>query len=171
MTRLRTTLALLVLAAGLWAAHSADSAATEPRQRPLTIEIVRHLQFGRVGATAGGQVTVDSATGRRRWSGAVHDLGGPAGPATFIVSGEPGRAFRLILPADRLVSGKTGTQAFLGRFESTPSASGVIGPDGRAVITLGATLELGAAQTADTYAATIALEVRYLPDGDVGRRP
>lgn len=174
MRRLRKSLVLLILAGGPQTACGYDALASDGQpQRPLNIEVVQDLQFGRIGGTAGGRVIVDSATGRHRLSAAVHDLGGPAGPATFIVTGEPGRAFKLILPGDRSVHG-TGdhrNEALLGRFESTPSAGGVIGPDGRAVITLGATLELGTGQTADTYGASIALEVRYIPDQDIRAAP
>ena len=137
-----------------------------PGDEPLAVQPQVHdLRFGRIAGngTASSYVTVDSATGNKTVGGGAFDLGGNDGPARFIIRGEPGHAFLIILPSSHVLIGRNNpaNQATVTDFESTPSGTGVIGPNGKAEVEVGGTLELEANQPADTYKVTIPFEAVY----------
>ena len=62
-------------------------------ERPLTIEVEAGIDFSRVAVAGhGGAIEVDPASGARRVSGGLVDLGGLSLTGSVRLSGEPGRA-------------------------------------------------------------------------------
>lgn len=162
----RAGLAAIVAAACVLGSASAPRADHIPGELPLTIQPqVQDLRFGRVAGngTASSSVTIDSATGIKTVSGGAFDLGGADGPARLIVRGEPGHAFLIILPGPQIAIGRNNpsNQVIVKDFESTPSVSGVIGPNGKTDVIVGGTLEMAPNQPADRYSVTVPFEAVY----------
>ncbi len=162
----RGAAALLIAAGLLISSGSGLRADHNPGELPLTIQPqVQDLRFGRVAGngTASSRVTIDSATGTKTVSGGAFDLGGADGPARLIVRGEPGHAFLIILPGPQIATGRNNpsNQVIVKDFESTPSGSGVIGPNGKTDVTVGGTLEMAPNQPADRYSVTVPFEAVY----------
>lgn len=93
-------------------AFGADPFASESdgKARPLRIEIRSSLDFSRATATgnSGGSIAIDPDSGARTVSGDVLDLGGAPFAGSAVVTGEPGRAVRIEMPATIRLSSATG---------------------------------------------------------------
>lgn len=115
-------------------------------RRPLTVEALEPLSFGRltVGSGRGGTVTIDPRSGRKILGGGAVDLGGGHHPARFLVRGEPNARFLVTLPRRvEVVGGRNaGSRAVVEDFVPAPTTSGVLGFDGAAIVAVGATLRL-----------------------------
>ena len=162
----RGSASLLIVGGLLISSGSGLRADHNPGDLPLTIQPqVQDLRFGRVAGngTASSSVTIDSATGIKTVAGGAFDLGGADGPARLVVRGEPGHAFLIILPGPQIASGRSNpsNQVTVKDFESTPSGSGVIGPNGKTDVMVGGTLEMAPNQPADRYSVTVPFEAVY----------
>lgn len=157
-------LALGLLAGLTMAAMAARSVAGTAR--PLTIEQVEELDFGRIAGDVAlpGEVVIDPVSGQKTLSGGVVDLGGSHSRATFEISGEAGAEFVITLPGEREIKGQD-TEApgrvVLTDFASSPSRSGVLGPDGRATVYVGATLKMKPGQPGGHYRGPLDIFVDY----------
>lgn len=154
---------LLVLATPTAAGNgnAPKDAGREREVRPITLEAVRPLRFGKLTTDRGlaGSVTVDPA-GHKTVHGGARDLGEHHGAAVFRVEGEPRRRFVVLLPQEVPLSGRRLRQARLEAFRSSPSDYGVLDQKGQATVRIGATLHLPAGSTG-TFDEPFELVVDY----------
>lgn len=103
-------LGVAVLAVAPLSAQPPFARETGERARPLRIEIRSSLDFSRAAAAGnnGGSIAIDPDSGARTVSGDVLDLGGSPFAGSAIVSGEPGRAIRIEMPATIRLGNATG---------------------------------------------------------------
>ena len=138
--------------------------AVKPHALAAPIEIKKHtdLRFGRYATslTQGGTVTVHANTGQKTLTGAVTDLGGRTERGQFIIAGDRNAAFSIRLPRQiTIMSGKVSMT--VNAFTSSPSGSGVLDPNGRGTLFVGATLNLSAKQEGGFYIGKFAVTVEY----------
>ncbi|KLE34157.1 DUF4402 domain-containing protein [Aurantiacibacter luteus] len=161
------------------AAASARGGATAAVVDPLRIEYLRDLAFGSltVGTAGEGAVTVSPAPAGAapRYTGSAAPLcsggtGADCAPyaAQIAVRGEPGRSYRVDLPASVMASGRaTGRQLavedLVVRSRERPLADrrGRLDPQGRDTLEIGGTLRVPAATPADHFRAELAVFVAY----------
>lgn len=133
---------------------------------PLRIVAVDALNFGQIArpSTLGTIVMspqgVITATGGLLPSTAIVQTIS-RGPGSFTITGDPNRAFRLVLPIGALIL-RSGTNilrisAMRSNITGTPSLSAA----GSFALTVGATLHLGANQAIGTYSGTYTATVVY----------
>jgi hypothetical protein len=98
---------------------------------PLRIEISAQLDFSRIATgRGGGSITIDPASGARRLSGDVRDLGGMALSGEAVITGTPGRGVRIFLPATIDLDGDHGRRARVVDLATNLGPAPRIGPDG-----------------------------------------
>lgn len=165
-------LALVPAAAAAQSDH-ASGAASAQIVAPLTVTGQTDLDFGTVVSSAqAGTVTV-SATGATSIAGGVRAVCcAVARPATFLVDGEPGRAYTVSVPADILAQG-TATRGpappdLLVSDITISTASrpadnegGVLDVAGRDSFSVGGTLHLPGNVPPAQYRATVPVVVIY----------
>ncbi|WP_144007137.1 DUF4402 domain-containing protein, partial [Pelomonas sp. KK5] len=86
----------------------------------------------------------------------------PASAATINISGTSNAAIAITLPADGtvLLSAGPATMALNG-FTSSPSGSGVLSAGGTLLLSIGATLSVGLAQTPGSYSGSFNVSIDY----------
>lgn len=132
-------------------------------QQPLAAVNSVPLAFGRFSAGTGGSVTV-SAGGVRTASGGVVLLSSGSGsPAQFTVTGEPNAAYSIGLPANDSVAltSSSGHTMAVKSFFSTPNGAGQLSPGGSQVVSVGATLQVGAGQQLGSYSGSMQVFLNY----------
>ncbi len=162
---LAVLLALGVLAAAQASLGPAQAAEDkDKKRRPLTVEQLEDLSFGRLinNALTPGEAVVEAASGRKVVRGGMVHLSGDHGSAEFLITGEPGARFVVILPQELPLRGEGGAKVVLTNFTSEPSETGILGPGGRATVFLGATLKVLAGQPVGRYRADLDIFVDYL---------
>lgn len=147
-------IALLPAMAALAAAPSAGAqcrlcppageTAARQAERPLSIEVETGIDFSRVAVASagGGRVEVDAASGRRRVSGGLVDLGGMALSGSVRLSGEPGRGVRISLPERVMLTAPDGSVAELSDIVTDLPPMPRLGPDGRLRFAFGGQLQI-----------------------------
>ncbi|HMO77549.1 MAG TPA: DUF4402 domain-containing protein [Sphingopyxis sp.] len=164
----------LLLASMLLAAPSAASAqcmlcgegeaaaqAARKSAAPLRVTVETQLDMGRIAVGAGGgAVELDPLSGARRLSGDLVDLGGFALTGTALVTGEPGAAVRVILPASVDLIGSNGRNARVTGLSTDLSAAPRLGPDGRLSFRFGGRLQVAGIDDGD-YRGRIPVTVEY----------
>lgn len=134
--------------------------------QPIRIVAVDPLRFGQIarpstiGTIVMSPLGVITATGGLLPATAIAQTG-TRGPGSFTVTGDPNRAFRLILPIGSLIL-RSGMQivrisSMRSNITGTPSLSAA----GSFTVTVGATLLLGANQPIGTYSGTYTATVVY----------
>lgn len=96
------------------------------RDIPLSIEITTKLDFSRAAlpASGGGEIEIDPQSGQKKLGGGIVDLGGGALAGTAKLSGAPGRAVRIDMPASaRMTSSSGGVVEIVGLRTSLTTAS------------------------------------------------
>jgi hypothetical protein len=119
------------------------------------------LKFGQIVATTSpGTVTVTPA-GLRSASGGVA-LGNSFGvaSASFTVMGDPNASYGITLPGAVSLSGGTGSM-MVDTFTSSPNGSGTLGAGGTQILSVGATLHVGAGQHSTSYSGLCDVSVDY----------
>ena len=127
---------------------------------PLSIHALQDLRFGilaKVGP-AEGWAQIQPATGSMNVSGDVVSIGGFHGPAEFEVTGQPGAIFTIALPNHLRIT--TGLR--LRDFRSEPESSGTLGPDGRAILHVGAALNVKRNAAYGQHATLFSVQVDYM---------
>lgn len=133
-----------------------------PGERPLQIEISADLSFSRLAMTGrgGGSATVDPATGAKRTTGDLADLGGMAVTGYGRITGEPLRQVRVDLPAQVPMSAGSSTTAYLTDFTTTLPAHPVLDGNGVLEFRFGARLQVSG-RKGGNYRGRIAIQVDY----------
>lgn len=135
----------------------------EAFSKPITIVLQDDLAFGSVAGDGSlpGAVTVDAATGAKSVSGGAFDFGGVHARARFLVSGDKNTAYIITLPSSiTATDGGAGTTT-IDTFASDPSGTGSFPGNGRATMFVGATMNLGVAQSAGSYSGVYSVIVEY----------
>lgn len=154
-------LILLAIALLLPAAREACA-----RQVTPTIVNTRGLDFGRFAARTGGTVTITPA-GVRSKTGTVILVSSPtAGQATFNLSrssGNPKKTVPVItLPANNTIKLTSGANTMsVNNFVSSPASIASINAGQTVVLSVGATLTVGANQPKGTYTGSFPVIFNY----------
>lgn len=172
--KLRPVLCALALAVAVPSAHAApcllcgqpdDGGRVGPaagrEDQPLRIEIAAQLDFSRVAVgLGGGSVEIDPATGARRLSGNLRDLGGMALRGEAIVTGTPGRGVRIFLPAMIELESDDGRSARVVDMATDAGPAPRIGPDGTLRFRFGGRLAV-ASDVDGNYRGRIPISAEY----------
>lgn len=166
----------LFAAAPAWAAESTGFVSATV-VGPLSVEALADLDFGSVGRVGaeGGALFVTPGNGPVRYAGGARSTcatgeRGCALPhaARLRVTGEPGRAYRVVMPESVQARGSEGLPALpvtglTVRTDSRPQAGaqGVLDPRGADGIEIGGELRIPAGTAASHYRAQVAVIVVY----------
>jgi len=120
------------------------------------------MNFGTIAASSAGGTVLLSVLGTRTPSGGIilPSLTGTVTAAQFTVTGEPGYTYAITLPENFTLSesGVGPASMVVNAFTSTPSATGIL-TAGTQTVFVGASLNVGASQTAGSYTNTIGFQV------------
>lgn len=137
------------------------AARASERETPLHVEIETQLDFSRMAVGAmGGEVALDPATGARRLSGQVVDLGGYAVSGVVTVRGAPGAELRVFLPATVDLESGSGGRARVTGLVTDLAGVPRLGADGRLRFRFGGRLQVDARDDGD-YRGRIPVTVEY----------
>jgi hypothetical protein len=160
------TLGLVLLAFSAAAfGQTATATATATILTPITLTRTGDMNFGNIIAGPGGTVLLSPA-GVRTPTGVTLPAANPGTvtAATFRVDGDGTSTYAITLPAaNYTITRLTGTETMIvNAFTSTPSGTGAL-TAGTQNITVGATLNVGAAQVPGVYtnAAGFTVSVNY----------
>jgi hypothetical protein len=121
------------------------------------------LSFGAFLAGSGGSVVVGTSNNRSKTGGVfLLGQGGSAASAQFTVSGTPGAAYAISLPANGTVAlTGPGADMALNSFASSPSPGGTLSGGGSQLLSIGATLSVASNQTPGSYTGSFNVTVTY----------
>jgi len=139
-------------------ASASVSAAIVPA---ISISKDTDMNFADVIAGASSGTVVLTTGGARSATGGV-TLGNSAGTAAaaFTVSGDPSSTYSITLPGSATLTSGANNMT-VNTFVSSPSATGTLGGGGTQVLTVGATLQIGANQAQATYTGSFDVTVAY----------
>lgn len=132
-------------------------------RRPIKATLVQDMDFGSVVATSPTGTVTLYPTGQSPLYSGVVSIGGIVAPAAFSVSGEKFLPFTIILPtAPIVIPGPTGNMVIDG-FVSVPpaGANGTFDAQGKATVTIGATMYVTDQLSTGPYNSTFDLVVSY----------
>lgn len=152
------------LAVGLLAfAQVAMASSSVAQGRPISATLVQDMEFGAVVATSSsGSVILYPSTQNPLYNGVI-SAGGAVFPAEFDIRGEKLQPFTIILPsAPVLIPGPSGS-IVIDNFVSIPAegANGTFDAQGRATVTVGATMYVTDQLSAGPYSSSFDLVVSY----------
>ncbi len=138
---------------GTYAQVTATATTTATLITPIAIEKDVDMNFGNIAVspTLAGSVVLPT-TGSRTKNGGVTlpIVTGTVSAASFTISGEGNSTYSITLPSSAIIlTGPSGTMS-VETFVSSPSNTGTLN-SGSQEIKVGATLNVGAAQSAGTY--------------------
>jgi Domain of unknown function (DUF4402) len=138
------------------------SSGGEAGERPLAIEIHADLAFSRLAlnGSGSGSAEIDPATGAKRTTGALIDLGGLAVQGRGRITGEPGRQVRVDLPGQVTMASPDGETAELVDFKTDLPDFPRLDASGALEFTFGARLEVRGRQGGN-YRGRIPITVDY----------
>jgi hypothetical protein len=144
---------------------TATASASATIVTPISISKTADMHFGNVAVSASNNGTVELApAGTRIATGGVTlpaVTGSPAA-ASFTVSGEANYTYAISLPTSniQLVHSTNSTLSMdAGAFISSPATTGTLSASGSQTLSVGATLQVDAAQAAGTYTTTSNFDV------------
>ena len=137
-------------------------AAAAPGERPLTIEIWTDLNFSKLAVTGrtGGSAELSAATGEKRTTGELVDLGGIAVTGHGKITGVPLRAVRIDLPDQVEMTTADGGSARLAQFTTDLPAHPVLNANGELEFSFGAKLIVSGGHGGN-YRGRIPISVDY----------
>ena len=131
--------------------------------RPIQANLLQDMDFGLIVATTPtGTVTLYASGQSPLYSGVI-STGGLVAPAEFEIHGEKFLPFTIILPAAPIIiPGPTGSMV-IDSFVSEPpaGANGTFNAQGKAFVTVGATMSMTDQLSAGFYNSTFDLVVMY----------
>jgi hypothetical protein len=160
---------MLSFTAATFAQVSSTATATATIVTPISISIASaNLSFGNVIQTIPANpatVTVDPATGLASYNNATTSAAPAATAAitraTFTVTGTPGAAYSILLPASVTLNGPGANTMIADNFASSPATPGTL-TGGTSTLYVGARLNLIANQAGGTYtSAAFTVTVNY----------
>jgi hypothetical protein len=155
------TLAILMVAFSVstFAQVTASATATATIVTPITINKTVDMNFGNLYSAAAGTVILDPAGVRTIGGGVTLAPGGTVTAASFTVGGTPGVTYSITLPAGATTITSGANTMTVNTWTSSPTPTGTIGGGGTQVLTVGATLTVGAAQPAGIYVSGTPFDV------------
>jgi hypothetical protein len=138
--------------------------------RPLSIAATAELSFGRLqpqGNDKGGTATISAAPPVTRTTSGVSALsGGGETPAIRGIVGEPGRAYRVTLPASvAAIQGAYPVTAFrlwsANRGDITATGLSQLNSSGQDTLRIGATITFPKGSKQDIYTANVPITISY----------
>lgn len=117
------------------------------------------IDFGSLSVASAGSVIIDTSDVRTT-TGGVFPYVSLAHAARFDVAGCADYAYNIVLPDTITLSSSTSSMS-MNNFVSMPATSGVLDATGNQELVVGATLNVGAAQTAGTYSGSFIVEVVF----------
>lgn len=158
-----SALAILVIgfAANVSAQSTASATASSTIIAPISITKTVDLDFGNVGVSGTAGTVVISPAGVRSATGGV-SLPAPAGTVTsasFNVAGQGNYTYAITLPAAALTITSGANNMTVNAFTSTPTATGTLNAGGTQIVTVGATLNVGASQASGVYTSGTPFDV------------
>jgi len=144
---------------------SASATAAANIITPIQISKAGDLYFGNIVAgTTPGTVTVSHDGIRTKSDGVTLPTATPGTitAARFNISGLPNATYSITLPSSTTITKNGGTeQMTIDNFTSDPHETGTITTDGTQILAVGATLNVGANQSAGTYEGSFSVTVAY----------
>jgi hypothetical protein len=131
--------------------------------RPIQAILLQDMDFGSIVATAPSGTLTLYPTGQNPLYSGIISTGGIVAPASFEIHGEKFQPFTIILPdAPIVIPGPTGDM-IIDNFVSEPpaGANGTFNAQGKALITVGATMRMTDQLSAGPYNSTFDLVVSY----------
>jgi hypothetical protein len=131
--------------------------------RPIQAILLQDMDFGSIVSTAPSGTVTLYPTGQNPLYSGVIATGGIVAPASFEIHGEKLQPFTIILPdAPVVIPGPTGNMV-IGSFVSDPpaGANGTFNAQGKAFVTVGATMSMTDQLSAGPYNSTFDLVVMY----------
>lgn len=127
-----------------------------------TVTTLTNMSFGKLASAAGGSVTI-SPSGIRSSAGGVALLSsGPGSAGRLLLSGTPGQAYSISLPANGEVHLTfSGHSLGVTNFTSHPSTSGFLDASGSLILSLGATLNIDSHKPTGDYVGIYTIIVDY----------
>jgi hypothetical protein len=168
LTKIFATGAIIIAGSNVsFAQATATAAASATIITPITITKTADMNFGNVAvsaATAGTVVLAPAGTRTTGGAGGVTlpSTTGTVAAASFTVSGQASYTYAITLPTSATITSSGNTMTVNG-FTSTPSATGTLSSGGTQTLTVGATLNVAAAQAVGTYtnASGVPVTVNY----------
>jgi hypothetical protein len=160
------TLAIIMVAFSLTAfgqGATVSANATATIIAPIAITNSTDLAFGNVAvsATLAGTVVLSPLGVRTPTAGVtLPAVTGTFSAATFSVTGSGASTYAITLPASITLTGVPSGTMTVDNFTSNPSGTGAL-TAGAQTLTVGGTLNVGAAQAAGTYTGTFNVTVNY----------
>ena len=154
--------ALVSSTSTLHAAQASSNASAEV-MTPIAIANTAALRFGKFSALTGGTVVISAAGARSATGAVVLSSTNAGGAASFDVSGDANATYAITLPNNATIThsvDNTKTMS-IGTFTSNPSGTGTLSAGGAQVLSVGATLTVGNAQTTGSYSGTFDVSVEY----------
>jgi hypothetical protein len=149
-----TALVLIVFSSSSFAQSSATAIATATIVTPISITKTVDMNFGNVAVqtATGGTVELSPASVRTPSGGVTLPTTalGTVTAASFTVDGQGAYTFAITLPSSALTLTSGSNTMTADTFTSTPDAVGTL-VAGTKTVTVGATLNVGAAQAAGVY--------------------
>jgi len=162
-----TAAVVLTATSSSFAQATATAAASATIITPITITKTVDMNFGNVAVSATIAGTAILAPAGTRTTGGAGGVTLPAttgtvAAATFTISGQASYTYAITLPASATIT-SSGNTMTVNAFTSSPSATGLLSSGGTQTLTVGATLNVAAAQAAGTYtnASGVPVTVNY----------
>ena len=128
---------------------------------PVDVIPLAELGFGQIFSTStSGTVTISPAGARTKSGGVVLGSGFGVSQARFTVAGDAQMSYSITLPGPITLSAG-GRSMTVDGFISTPAGSGNLGTTGTQLMSVGATLHVGAGQVSAAYSGSLPLTVAY----------
>jgi hypothetical protein len=161
MKKLIVLFAAIVLVSGLTSTVKAQVAATATGSAtiitPISIVNAGNMNFGNIAVKSSAGGTVILATDGSRTTGGAGGVTlpqakGTVSTASFTVNGLAASTYAITLPTtDYTISDGSNHTMIVNGFTSNPSGTGTLSSGGAQTINVGATLNVGAGQVANTY--------------------
>jgi hypothetical protein len=128
---------------------------------PIAIDNAGDLNFGNVAVSATAGTVILAPAGTRTITGGVTlpVVPGTVTAAQFDVTGTPDYTYAITLPSAATTVTSGGNSMSVDAFTSMPNVTGVLDGAGKQTISVGATLNVGAAQAAGIYTSGTPFDV------------
>jgi len=158
-------LLLLILGIGFqFPIHAATATATITVNivRPISLNTKSGMQFGDISSKeSAGTVVLTPRGSRVSTGGASIKSTLASAPAAFEVQGEPNTTYTISLPKSVVMTGLESKSMVVDNFTSLPAVSGLADSNGKQMLYVGATLNVGSKQEPGPYAGTMIVIINY----------
>ncbi len=165
MKNITKILAIAIVALGFattsFAQVTATATASGTIVTPIAIDNAGDLNFGNVAVSATAGTVILAPAGTRTITGGVTlpVVPGTVTAAQFDVTGTPDYTYAITLPSTATTVTSGGNSMSVDAFTSMPNVTGVLDGAGKQTISVGATLNVGAAQAAGIYTSGTPFDV------------